>query len=115
MTDWHSRLAFELPFLERTLQRHLAHSVLDSACGTGWHAIALAQRGYAVAGRDASAEMITRARANAAHAGLTIPFVTAPFESLPAGLPAPFDALLCLGNSFPHVLTEAAARASLTQ
>jgi len=53
MTDWESRLAHELPFLQQTLDQHKAKRVLDTACGTGWHSIALAQRGYITAGCDA--------------------------------------------------------------
>ncbi len=60
MTDWQNRLAFEMPFLEKTLARHNARSVLDCACGTGGHAIALAQRGYRVAASDISAATIAR-------------------------------------------------------
>jgi glycine/sarcosine N-methyltransferase len=113
MTDWSSRLAYEIPFLDATLTRQRARAVLDAACGTGWHAIALAQRGYRVAGSDASAAMIERARGNAAEAGLTIEFAVASFQDLGSTWREPFDAVLCLGNSFPHVLTEQAAIDSL--
>ena len=113
MTDWQSRLAFEMPFLVATLAQHQVHAVLDCASGTGWHAIALAQRGYRVAASDASAEMIARARENAQREGVTVPFNVATFQDLRATYHEHFDALLCLGNSIPHVLTDDAARASL--
>ncbi len=113
MTNWQSRLAMELPFLETIFARHQVQSVLDCACGTGGHAIALAQRGYRVTGSDISAQMIARAQANAARAGVTIPFHIARFEDLSARFRAQFDAVLCLGNSFPHVLSDDAALASV--
>jgi SAM-dependent methyltransferase len=113
MTDWHSRLAAEMPFLEATLARHNAREVLDCACGTGWHAIALAQRGYRVAASDISAAMIARARQNAEREGVTIPFAIARFQDLRATFRERFDAVLCLGNSFVHVLTDDAALDSL--
>lgn len=113
MTDWSSRLAVELPFLEVVLARHDAHTILDCACGTGGHAIALAQRGYRVSGADISAQMIARAQTNAARAGVAIPFAVARFQDLYATFRAPFDAVLCLGNSLPHVLTDAAALESV--
>ena len=119
--DWPARLAVELPFIERQLQAVGARRVLDAACGTGVHAIALAQRGYQVAGADLSAGMIERARANAAAAGVGVRLVVAGFGELSAthtpalslggrgeealSAPGGFDAVLCLGNSLPHLLT----------
>jgi ubiquinone/menaquinone biosynthesis C-methylase UbiE len=113
MTDWRSRLAFEMPFLEQVLMQRGASSVLDCACGTGWHAIALAQRSYRAAGSDISAAMIARARVNAAREGVTIPFSSAGFQELRTAFRDRFDAVLCLGNSLPHVLTDEAALDSL--
>ncbi|MEW5719057.1 MAG: class I SAM-dependent methyltransferase [Chloroflexota bacterium] len=113
MTDWQSRLTVELPFLEATFARHNVQSVLDCACGTGGHAIALAQRGYRVTGSDISAQMIARAQARAEYAGVAVPFVAARFQDLYTTFRAQFDAVLCLGNSFPHVLTDAAALESV--
>ena len=113
MTDWKSRLALELPFLQSTLVQANAHSVLDCACGTGWHAIALRQRDFRVAGSDISPAMIVRARENAAREHLEIPFAAAGFQALRATYPERFDAVLCLGNSLPHVLSDEAASDSL--
>jgi glycine/sarcosine N-methyltransferase len=79
--------------------------VLDAACGTGQHAIALARRGYDVAGADLSAGMIERASANAKAESVAMRFVKAGFGRLSAQVGAGFDALLCLGNSLPHLLT----------
>ena len=104
MTDWPTRLGFEMPFIQRTLNQHKVRSVLDTACGTGWHAIALAQRGYTAAGCDASRAMIERARANAARERVNVHFETADFEGLDL-FPGKFNAILCLGNSLPHLLT----------
>ncbi|HEX7589049.1 MAG TPA: methyltransferase domain-containing protein [Anaerolineae bacterium] len=114
MTDWKSRLAVELPFLQATLAQYNARSVLDCACGTGWHAIALAQRDYKVAGSDISPAMIARARENAAREQVEIPFTEAGFQALRAQYPERFNAVLCLGNSLPHVLSDEAALDSLT-
>ncbi len=115
--DWQARLAAELPFIERQLQAVDARRVLDAACGTGMHALALARRGYAVAGADLSAGMIERARANAAAVvageGMRVRFEVAGFGALAQAFGAGgFDALLCLGNSLPHLLSpEALAEA----
>ncbi len=112
MTDWESRLALEMPFLRRTLDRNQARSVLDTACGTGWHAIALAQKGYRAAGCDASPAMIEEARGNAEKAQIHVPFEVADFTQ-PARFPEKYDAVLCLGNSLPHLLSQEALEDAL--
>jgi SAM-dependent methyltransferase len=111
--DWPGRLAAELPFIDRELQTVGARHVLDAACGTGMHALALGRRGYTVLGADLSSGMIQRARANAVAAGVAARFVVAGFRDLSAETGGGFDALLCLGNSLPHVLTPAALREAL--
>jgi SAM-dependent methyltransferase len=78
------------------------------------HAIALAQRGYEVTGADLSAPMIERARENAAAADCEVRFVVAGFGELLEKVGDGFDALLCLGNSLPHVLTAYGLHATLT-
>jgi SAM-dependent methyltransferase len=111
--NWSNRLAVELPFIEQQLQQAGAQRVLDAACGTGKHAIALAQKGYAVVGADLSTGMIEQARANAAAARAQAPFFVAGFGELSTQVGGGFDALLCLGNSLPHVLTPADLSAAL--
>jgi SAM-dependent methyltransferase len=111
--NWAQRLEFELPFIERHLALAGARNVLDAACGTGMHAITLAQRGYQVTGADLSAGMIERARANAAAAGSAGRFIVGGFGRLAASLGSHFDAVLCLGNSLPHTLTPASLQAAL--
>jgi glycine/sarcosine N-methyltransferase len=110
--NWEGRLAHELPFFERLFHEHGVERVLDAACGTGHHALALARRGYDVVGADLSAPMIERARHNAAAAGLDAAFHVAGLGEL-ARLGQTFDAVLCLGNSLPHLLTAAKVAAAL--
>jgi len=111
--DWTARLGVELPFTERQLHEVRARRVLDAACGTGMHAVALAERGYTTVGTDFSAGMIERARANAAAAGVGVRFEVAGFGELRDRVGEGFDALLCLGNSLPHALTTADLDAAL--
>jgi glycine/sarcosine N-methyltransferase len=115
--DWEGRLAHELPFFVRFVEQSASEGrqvrrVLDAACGTGHHAIALAGRGYQVVGADLSAPMIERARDNAATAGVEVTFAVAGLGQL-SSLEKTFDAVLCLGNSLPHLLTAAAVEAAL--
>lgn len=113
--NWPARLGFELLFLQRWLGEAPNNRVLDAACGTGMHAVALAQRGYSLSGADLFPEMVQRARENAAAAGLTLDFRAAGFGGLAAAFAGQlgFDALLCLGNSLPHLLSQADLRAAL--
>jgi SAM-dependent methyltransferase len=78
------------------------------------HAIALAQRGYTAVGADLSTAMIERARQNAAAAGARVHFEAAGFGALAQTFGAEtFDAVLCLGNSLPHVLSPAELAAAV--
>ena len=74
------------------------------------------RRGYETIGADLSVEMVERARVNAAAAGVDVRFEVAGFGELARtfGTDAGFDALLCLGNSLPHLLTPADLAASLS-
>ena len=114
--NWPARLEAELPFVAQQIQNAAGPGcrVLDAACGTGKHAIALAQRGYQVAGADLSQGMIERARANAKAAGMSVRFEAAGFEHLAGTFGRQtFDALLCLGNSLPHIAEASAMAATL--
>jgi SAM-dependent methyltransferase len=102
--DWPTRLIHELPFLLQALRKNGGRRVLDAACGTGIHAIALAGEGFSVTGVDSSSGMVEQARENAVQAGAA----EAQFEQAGFGELAPmfgvgkFDAVLCLGSSLPH-------------
>ena len=108
--NWDDRLAHELPLIKRLSSEAdipPGGRLLDAACGTGQHTLALSQAGYQAAGSDLSTGMVEQANAHAAQMSLDVPFEVADFEDLAevyAGSPLyPFDALLCLGNSLPHV------------
>lgn len=110
--NWEGRLAHELPFFDRLFQTHRVRRVLDAACGTGHHAIALAEKGYQVMGTDLSTEMIEQARQNAEEAGVDMTFAVTGLGNL-AALDETFDAAICLGNSLPHLLSPSALDKSL--
>jgi glycine/sarcosine N-methyltransferase len=110
--DWDGRLAHEMPFFLRLFQGQGVGRILDAACGTGHHALALAGHGYRVVGADLSAPMVERARENAASSGLDVRFARAGLGEL-ATLGGDFDAVLCLGNSLPHMRTALAVNETL--
>jgi ubiquinone/menaquinone biosynthesis C-methylase UbiE len=111
--NWPSRLTYEMPFLLEMLGKIPADkktlSVLDAACGSGMHALALADQGYSVSGVDYSEGMIMQAHKNTTNRQSSVEFHVAGFKELANILHTspryPFNALLCLGNSLPHVLS----------
>jgi len=112
--NWESRLEYEMPFIEEQLggtKRGSGNktSVLDTACGTGMHLQALAERGYQVAGADNSKGMISRTREYFIKADQDVELAVAGFGELAQAFIGktgfPFNGILCLGNSLPHLLT----------
>ena len=69
-------------------------SILDLGCGTGGHALILANRGYKVTGVDRSGGMLRLARKKAAQAGLRIDFVRGDITRL--RLKRKFDAVISM-------------------
>jgi ubiquinone/menaquinone biosynthesis C-methylase UbiE len=112
--NWDARLSSEIPFLLKKLSVLTRENsqkpwILDAACGTGHHAIALAKQGYNCLGADVSAGMIDIARENAKSQDIRVVFKRVGFGDLEAAFgSARFDGLLCLGNSLPHLLEEEA-------
>lgn len=68
------RTATEVDFLQQQWDLQPGAAVLDVGCGFGRHSIELARRGYQVVGIDPSAAMITKAKASAIDAGVTVDF-----------------------------------------
>jgi SAM-dependent methyltransferase len=110
--NWEGRLSHELPFFVSLFEEYGVRRVLDAACGTGHHAIALAQEGYQVVGADLSASMIEKAGENAAAHGVDVEFTVAGLGEY-AALGRTFDAAICLGNSLPHLLSETSVSEAL--
>ncbi|MEW6251900.1 MAG: class I SAM-dependent methyltransferase [Planctomycetota bacterium] len=86
--------AREVEFLLELLELRPGGAILDVGCGTGRHAVALAQRGYAVTGLDLSTGMLAQARRRAAAAGVPVQWVQA--DATRFALPQSFDAAICL-------------------
>ena len=120
--NWDERLKIEMPFLLETLRaarQGEGHPtrVLDAGCGTGMHAITLAKEGFQAAGADISGEMILQSKTNAELANQAVAFELAGFGDLAKAFLGsanfPFDGLICLGNSLPHMLSKEAISGAL--
>jgi SAM-dependent methyltransferase len=94
-----ARTAAEVAFVARQLPLPAYQTVLDVCCGPGRHALPLAGRGYQVTGVDRDAAALAAAR----QAGADFPatFVQADMRAL-AAVPGPFDAAICLWQSFGY-------------
>lgn len=90
-----------------------ASAILDLACGTGGHALALAAHGHRVTGVDISESMLRRMRRKAAERGLPIPVSVGDMRRLPLA-DATFDAVICLFDSIGYVRTDEGVRAALS-
>jgi len=106
----------EADLVQALLGEYGGTTVLDAGCGTGRVAIELAERGVAVTGVDADAEMLSAARAKAPEISWWEADLTDP-GTVPNG---PFDVVLMAGNVMifvepgteHRVLTNLAARLS---
>jgi SAM-dependent methyltransferase len=98
--------AAECTLLEKVVAgvlRRQPATLLDLGCGTGSHAVILADRGYRVTGIDASAAMLRVARAKVR--GRRNPsFVRADMRRFDLG--RTFDAIVCMDGAYTHLLTE---------
>lgn len=110
--NWEERLAYEMPFIENLI-RSLAPShgqtldILDTACGTGMHAVTLAKAGHRVSAADLFPQMVEKGVENARHAGVNVHFEAVGLGDLRQSFGSEkFDLLLCLGNSLPHLITD---------
>ncbi len=104
--DWPGRLARELPGIEAHLRAVGARRALDAGCGTGRHVQALLERGYDAHGADVSDEMLAKAAALlGSRERLHVwRMGDEPTPSLAAL--APFDAVISMGNVWPHLVDE---------
>ena len=101
--DWDSRLKREMPFILSFIESVENPRVLDLACGSGRHSIALASYGAEVVGVDYSKNMIQAAEKHAADADVSPKFIVGDMASIKTTVEGTFDQAICLGNSLALV------------
>ncbi|SHF43051.1 class I SAM-dependent methyltransferase [Desulforamulus putei] len=88
--------------------------VLDLACGSGNYSLEFARWGLSVVGVDYEPDMIKLAREKARKEGLAVDFRTGDMRNL-EDIEGKFDAVICIGNSLVHLLTDKDIITALTQ
>ena len=71
-----------MDFIVDFLQLHGGESILDLACGYGWHAHEFSRRGYSVTGADITKEFIDEAARNARSERLDARFIQADIRDI---------------------------------
>jgi 2-polyprenyl-3-methyl-5-hydroxy-6-metoxy-1,4-benzoquinol methylase len=97
--DWDARLSREMPFLLSLLRRPENKRILDLACGSGRHSVALAAQGFDVIGLDMSKVMIQAANKHAEDNKVKPAFIVADMIDIDSVVEGSFDLIFCLGNS----------------
>lgn len=106
MTGFAQRFERERPFFKELVDRHRIRSAIDAGTGTGFHALLLAQLGVDVTAVDLSPNMISSLAGHARDMGMTIRTLVAGFSDLPRLIETPVDAVVTLGNTLAHILTQ---------
>lgn len=115
LIDWDARAVSEGQFFIDILRAKGKTSVLDVACGTGFHSVQLLKGGFDVMSADGSAEMLAKAFDNARGRGLVLKTTLADWRTLNKDIHGKYDAIICLGNSFTHLHDENDRRRALAE
>ncbi|ABO49238.1 Methyltransferase type 11 [Desulforamulus reducens MI-1] len=104
----------QLKFFRQTFDDLGVSRVLDLGCGSGNYPLEFAKWGLTVVGLDYEQEMIRLAREKARKAGVSVDFMTGDMRNL-EDIDGKFDAIICIGNSLPHLLTDKDLTTALKQ
>ena len=101
----HRNYGQECDFAHDVIQRYYpgAKRVLDVCCGTGEHAVRMAQQEYDVTGIDASPDMINVAEEKAIREGVSVDFRCLDLRNLDTV--GEFQAAYCLGYTLHYMTT----------
>lgn len=113
--DWDVQLEREGLTLRSIFRNRGIERALDASCGPGTQAVPMAKLGLEVVAVDPSPGMLKKAMQTADEHGVTakIQFERSDFLHLSDVVTGPFDAVVCKGNSLPHLLTDHDIEATL--
>jgi|GEM_PF-2480272 len=104
--DWDKRLPKETALFDLLFANPEISAACDLGCGDGGHAREIVRRGAVYVGIDSSARMIRMAKAKHARRK-EIHFLKGDMLRLPVKYNGMFDLVLLLGNTLPHILSDA--------
>ncbi len=104
--DWEVQLEREGLTLRSIFRNKGVETVLDVGCGPGTQSIPLAKLGFDVTGVDPSPKLLEKAKQTEQKENVHVRWIQSDFLSLHDAVEGPFDAIICKGNSLPHLLTD---------
>lgn len=105
MTRFDDRVQRETDVLKGWVDRFRFRSAVDVACGTGIHAIILAKSGIQTVGADISETMLVKAKSHAEAHDVRVSWIQTAMQQARQNIEGEYEAVFCLGNSLPHLLT----------
>ncbi len=105
-SEWKAVMNRQMEKLVPLFREKSVKKVLDCACGTGVQSIGLLQAGFEVLSSDISGKMLEQASRHAKEEGLNLETLRAGFRELKQKVPDQFDAVVCMGNSIPHLFSD---------
>ncbi len=115
LIDWDGRAASEGSFFIDVLKQHGCQTVIDAACGTGFHSVQLLRAGFEVASIDGNPQMLAKAFDNARERGFILRTVQSDWRWMSRDVVGRYDAIICLGNSYTHIFNEHDRRRALAE
>ena len=102
MTRFDGRFKREGRFFQTIVERFGITSALDAGCGTGFHALLLAQLGVQVTAVDISPRMVHHLQEHARTMNLSVRSEALDLRDLDETLTGNVDAVFCMGNTLAH-------------
>jgi glycine/sarcosine N-methyltransferase len=106
MTNFEKRFVHEKPFFRLLIEKYKIKTAMDAGCGTGFHSLLLAQHGVEVTAVDISKEMLNKLEFHTGEMKLSVNVCQSNFADLGKLSLKKIDAVFCLGNSLPHLLSD---------
>jgi len=105
----------DVKLLDDFFRKHHCRNVIDIGCGTGNHAVRLSKLGYQVTGVDISPTMLKIAKEKDRERKIT--FIQGDMKKLEKAISKSqkFDAAICLGQVFSHLITDQDVQAFLSR